>query len=270
MSQSRILPVAYNSIQSQKLGRRIYQIQQGQQWFWLKLQLKNSNRCYQQHFFNELNCYSELNALETETQPVLLNFSIFDPFQQFKIDEEVIDQALWVEDAPKLFQDLPDRLSLAEIGKRLLLSLDVLEHLHDYGYLHGDIKVEHFRVKDEKSYLIDFEQAVNIAQEANLTNIATHTATPRYMAPELFHGQPKSFQSDIYALGIVWLEWLTQQRLSAKSYQDWAFLHCQQLNVVLPQQFKIFEMVLTEMLMKKIGQRCSNIYQIKQVLSQIV
>ena len=71
-------------------------------------------------------------------------------------------------------------------------------------------------------------------------------------------------------VGIVWSEWLTQQRLSAKSYQDWAFLHCQQLNVVLPQRFKIFEMVLTEMLMKKIGKRYSNIYQIKQVLSQIV
>lgn len=270
MRQSRILPVAYNSIQSQKFGRRVYQIQQGQQLFWLKLQLKNSNRCYQEHFFNELNCYSELNALETEAQPVLLNFSIFDSFEQFKIDEEVINQALWVEDAPKLFQDLPDLLSLAEIGKRLVLSLDVLEHLHDYGYLHGDIKVEHFRVKDEKSYLIDFEQAVNIAYDANLTYIATHTATPRYMAPELFHAQPKSFQSDIYALGIVWLEWLTQQRLSAKSYQDWAFLHCQQLNVVLPEQFKIFEMVLKEMLMKKTRQRCSNIYQIKQVLSKIV
>lgn len=62
MSQSRILPAAYNSIQSQKFGRRVYQIQQGQQWFWLKLQLKNSNRYYKQHFFNELNCYSELNA----------------------------------------------------------------------------------------------------------------------------------------------------------------------------------------------------------------
>ena len=270
MSQSRILPVAYNSIQSQKFGRRVYQIQQGQQLFWLKLQLKNSNRYYKQHFFNELNCYSELNALETEAQPVLLNFSIFDPFQQFKIDEEVIDQALWVEDAPKLFQDLPDRLSLAEIGKRLVLSLDVLEHLHDYGYLHGDIKVEHFRAKDEKSYLIDFEQAVNTAEEANLTNIATHTATPRYMAPELFHAESKSFATDVYALGVIWLEWLTQKRFQQNNYLDWAKFHCQSLKIELPIGFKPLDDVLILMLSKNKVHRCLNIYQLKQLLSQIV
>lgn len=47
------------------------------------------------------------------------------------------------------------------------------------------------------------------------------------MAPELFHGANKTVQSDLYALGIVLYEWLTQTRLQANSYHEWAVLHCQ-------------------------------------------
>ena len=33
-------------------------------------------------------------------------------------------------------------------------------------------------------------------------------ATPRYMAPELFQGQAKSLQSEVYALGIIFMSGL--------------------------------------------------------------
>jgi hypothetical protein len=80
MSQNKIiLPVASNSIQSQKFGRRVYQLKQGDQFFWLKLQIKNINQDYEQSFLNELNCYTQLNALETKTHKVLCDFSIIDP-----------------------------------------------------------------------------------------------------------------------------------------------------------------------------------------------
>lgn len=270
MSQvKQTLATPLNSIQSQKFGRRVYQLKQGDQFFWLKLQLKNINTDYEQGFLNELNCYTQLNALERSDQNVLCDFAIFNPYQQFQMDEAVIEQAIWVKHCDLLFESAHDQFTQDDIYTKLMLSLDVLENLHDYDFIHGDLKLQHFRYTQQSSYLIDFEHAFCRQQQRRLFNGATH-ATPRYMAPELFHGQAKSFQSDIYALGIIWLEWLSQQRLVAKSYQDWAILHCQQLNVCLPDRFKYLECILKSMLNKKIEQRCSNIYQIKQVLSQIV
>jgi serine/threonine protein kinase len=270
MNQDKIiLPEALNSIQSQRFGRRVYQLKHGDQFFWLKLQIKNINADYEQGFFNEINCYAQLNALETPMQDVLCNFSILDPYQKFQIQEDVIGQAIWVENTDLLFEPKCSHLAQEDVYNKLMLSLSVLENLHDCGFIHGDLKHKHLRYKQQNSYLIDFEQAFSIHQDLHVLKPLI-TATPRYMAPELFHAQAKSLQSDIYALGIIWLEWLTEQRLFARNYQDWAILHCQQLNVCLPDRFKSLEMILSAMLNKKIEQRCSNIYQIKQALSKIV
>ena len=265
------LPQAINSLQSQKFGRRVYQIQQGDQSYWLKLQLKQSNQAYQDSFLHELDIYQQLNRFEKVDQSFLCNFSIFNPYQKFNLKEDVFDQALWIENVPALFATHPNQLELSDIFSTLMLSLEVLEQLHDLGYVHGDLKTEHFRCSHLRRphlrvALIDYEQCFHVTDVGVMPN----TATPRYMAPELFHAAPKSFATDLYALGIIWLEWLTQRRLTAKIYQDWAILHCQQLEVDLPSRFKIFEAVLKSMLKKKAGQRCTNIYQIKQQLSKIV
>lgn len=84
------------------------------------------------------------------------------------------------------------------------------------------LKKEHFRKFKQEFYLIDFEKTRLISSPDPITD-----ATPRYMAPELFHGANKTVQSDLYALGIVLYEWLTQTRLQANSYHEWAVLHCQ-------------------------------------------
>ncbi len=269
-----LLPQAVNSIQSQKFGRRIYHIQQGDQSFWLKLQLKHSNQAYQNSFLHELEIYQQLNRVERADQSFLCNFTILDPYSKFNLEEEVLDQYLWVENVAALFAQNPNQLDLSSVYAKLINSLHVLEYLHHLGYVHGDLKKEHFRMKTEQLFLIDFEQAfyrnLSILQNNQIEKPSTNTATPRYMAPELFHAGEKTFQTDIYALGIIWLEWLTQQRLIANSYHDWAILHCQQLEVVLPKQFKALEAILKLMLMKKVEQRYVNIYQIKQQLSQIV
>lgn len=264
MSEIELLQ-AFNSLQSQKFGRRVYQIKQGDQSYWLKLQMKQSNQAYQDGFLHELDIYQRLNQSERPDQRFLCNFSIINPFRKFNLKEDLLDQALWIEHVPALFDQDPNRIGLASVYRTLLRSVEALEFLHQLDFIHGDLKVEHFRHAYWGVSLIDYEQCFHIADVGAMPN----TATPRYMAPELFHAEVKSFASDLYALGIIWLEWLTQQRLIAKSYQDWAILHCQLLEVVLPEQFKSVEIILKCMLKKKKEQRCSNIYQIKQQLSQI-
>ena len=115
----------------------------------------------------------------------------------------------------------------------------------------------------QKVCLIDFEHVQKINSQITLQSL---TATPRYMAPELFHAAAKTVQTDIYALGIIIYEWLTGQRLTAKNYQEWAYLHCQRLSIELPEHFLMFKRLLDGMLAKQKEYRFANIYTLKQCL----
>ena len=256
------LPQACNSQLSQGLGRRLYNIQQGAKHYWLKVQLVGFNPISEQTFLNELTVYQQLMQYNMK---MLLPFEILDSHRLFKTAESYLPTALLLQDAPALFAQSPMHLSHDQILQILLQSLDAVSHLHQVGYLHGDLKPQHFRLHHKKCYLIDFEQTALFQQLQ-----PHHSATPHYMAPELFHAEAKSIQSDIYALGIIWLEWLTQQRLREKSYLDWAYLHCQHLKVQLPAQFFMLDALLTGMLHKIKSQRLADIYEIKQRLTEFV
>lgn len=212
--------------------------------------------------YNEIQCYRDLSKQAPE---LLAPFEVIDT-QCLVLEEDYLAQGILLGHTDPLFQQAPQRLSHAEIYQCLDSSLDLLTGLHALTWVHGDLKVEHFRKIHDRAVLIDFEQAFLLKSTAMNNN----TATPRYMAPELFHAQAKSYASDAYALGIIWLEWLTQEKLQAKSYLDWAKLHCQQLKIELPEQFQVFQTVLSRLLSKEKHQRCTNFYQIKQLLRQNV
>lgn len=256
---------AVNSLKSQSFGRRVYCIENGDQKYWLKLQLAQINTEYERGFLNELEIYSQLNYLESSDEQILWNFSILDLNDSDQNSEVYLPQLLRVTHADALFEKNPFKITFEEVVRTLHHSLTVLENLHQLEFIHGDLKIEHFRITNYGAVLIDFEQTCHISKLQNMPN----TATPRYMAPELFHAEVKSYASDIYALGIIWLEWLNQKRLANKSYIDWAKLHCQSLKVQLPADFSSLTEILTSMLIKNKLHRCSNIYQLKQVLSRI-
>lgn len=254
------LKQALNPARSQNFGRRLFQIQLDNQLFWLKLQLKSHSVEHESALQNEIRCYQHISKQVPE---LIAPFKIVD-VECLGLKEDYLGQGIMLQHTDALFQHSPHTLSQAETSQCLNLSLDVLAQLHEISWVHGDLKVEHFRKIENRSVCIDLEQAFSVKSTAMNQN----TATPRYMAPELFHAQAKSYASDAYALGIIWLEWLTQEKLHAKSYLDWAKLHCQQLKIELPEQFQVFKTVLTMLLNKEKNQRCTNFYQIKQLLSQ--
>ena len=49
----------------------------------------------------------------------------------------------------------------------------------------------------------------------------------------------KQFRGFI-CFGIILYEWLTQKNYKAKTYHEWAVLHCQQLQIQLPKQLECF------------------------------
>lgn len=255
---------------SLSFGRRLYQFQAAadglggaQQLFWLKGQLCSDSSSNPVHhsaqaeagFQHELSLYQ---ALQRQRAGFLLPFQIIQA-DCLSFAEGLYPQALVLPDAPPLFSLDPQRLSIAQIQALLLQAADALDQLAQLGWLHADIKQEHFVQHAGQVRLIDLEQA----QSIHAPPPPELNATPRYMAPELFQGQPKSLQSDVYAFGIVLYEWLTGQRLQALHYEGWAYLHCQCLNIDLPQQFRCFQPLLQAMLAKRKSQRMRDFSQVK-------
>ena len=259
---------------SLSFGRRLYQFQAAadglggaQQLFWLKGQLCSDSSSNPVHhsapaeagFQHELSLYQ---ALQRQRAGFLLPFKIIQA-DCLSFAEGLYPQALVLPDAPPLFSLDPRQLSMAQIQALLLQAADALDQLAQLGWLHADIKQEHFVQHAGQVRLIDLEQA----QPIHAPPPPELNATPRYMAPELFQGQPKSLQSDVYAFGIVLYEWLTGQRLQALHYEDWAYLHCQRLNIDLPQQFRCFQPLLQAMLAKRKSQRMRDFSQVKTRLT---
>ena len=245
-------------------GRSLFSFEYQQQHYWLKTQAGNVNQSYEAGFLNELAFYQQY-ADQPHSSNTMPDFLL--PFQviaHLKMDgqPESGRAALILSHTEPLFYDCAG-MSLNEIKETLLNVLDVVDQLHQLGWIHADLKREHFVHYQQRVCLIDFEQVQKINSPQNVQSL---TATPRYMAPELFHAEEKTVQTDIYALGIVFYEWLTGQRLTAGNYQDWAYLHCQRLSIELSEQFGPFKKLLSGMLAKQKEQRFTSIYAVKQCL----
>ncbi|WP_374665005.1 protein kinase [Acinetobacter sp.] len=268
--------------QSLSFGRYLYQLQfnpakcietsadasWGAAAFWLKGQSMqpNGSKHAQSGFLQELSSYQQWSE---QRASFLLPHQILS-IAQLPVEiggAQMHPQALLLPHAPSFFEQDPKSLRSDAIAALIMQAVNALDALAQTGWIHADLKAEHFVVYAGQVKLIDFEQAVMMEAEPP----AVMNATPRYMAPELFHGEAKSMQSEIYALGIVLLEWLTGQRLQARSYQDWAYLHCQWLIIDLPEQFEVFLPILQTMLAKKKTLRIRDYYQIKmRLMTEIV
>ena len=97
------------------------------------------------------------------------------------------------------------RLAVAQKMTKALL------HVHDDGYIHGDISPKNFLLNHESDevFLIDFETLTKTdgaRQEA-------HWANSDYMAPEVDQSKSKALSqsSDVWSFALVLVEWLAPQ-----------------------------------------------------------
>jgi len=97
------------------------------------------------------------------------------------------------------------RLKLLDI---LLSILAIIQRLHDKGYVHRDITSHNFLVdKKEKIWLIDMELAWSLNK--NQPNPPFALGTPGYMSPEQNMQQQPTLKEDIYGVGALAVEFLT-------------------------------------------------------------
>jgi eukaryotic-like serine/threonine-protein kinase len=149
--------------------------------------------------------------------------------------------------------------------KRLVeLVGSALEHIHDRGWIHRDIKPDNILMnKSTEVRLIDFSLADHPAgalARAFGKRTKQVKGTRTYMAPEQILGRPLSIQTDIYNFGVTLFELLTGQcPFKAASPQDLLTKHVTEKppcpSFFNPNVTEQMDQIVLKMLSKKPEQR---------------
>lgn len=147
----------------------------------------------------------------------------------------------------KTLKDIPKPLHYRHALQLLLLVAQALEHAHQNGILHRDVKPSNILIgADGEPMLADFGIAklLEEGEGHTLTGTGVGVGTPEYMAPEQGLGKEVDGRADIYALGIVLFELLTGQKpftadtpmaVVIKQIND-PLPHPRQLNIDIPEE----------------------------------
>ena len=164
--------------------------------------------------------------------------------------------------------------SLIDKSKTIQSVATALCELHQAGWLHNDIKPSNILVQDatphNKTVLCDFALCCPI------NNTAAPMGTPAYLAPERWHGQPASVQSDIYAFGIFMYEILTGERpyqptdkTATDTAHVWAVEHCQTPIPTLPEKYAHWQQIIEGCLAKHRTNRYRDMLEVLTAINKV-
>jgi serine/threonine-protein kinase len=104
------------------------------------------------------------------------------------------------------------RLTVPQIKHVIVNAANGLQHAHDNGVFHRDVKPENIMLapKTGVTKLMDFGIARLV--ESNMTATGSVLGTPAYMAPEQCTGQKVDSRSDVFSLAVVLYELLVGRR----------------------------------------------------------
>ena len=130
-------------------------------------------------------------------------------------------------------QNLRDRLrdegALPLDDARLWFSqlASALQHAHDLGVIHRDVKPENIIVRDsrESCCLVDFGIALTDEDVVRITKTGYVIGTPGYMSPEQESGEELDGRTDIFNLGVCLYEALAGSPLPRGDYRPLATIN---------------------------------------------
>ncbi len=122
--------------------------------------------------------------------------------------------------------------------------------VHAQGIVHRDIKPANVMLrKDGSVALVDFGIAKELDSANALTLHGETLGTPHYMSPEQINSMPLDARSDLYSLGAVFYEMLTQERLFVGDRMESILMqHLHSPRPALPGNLRILQPILDMLL----------------------
>jgi hypothetical protein len=115
----------------------------------------------------------------------------------------------YVEQGRTLKDVMRSRLSLTHMSALIRQIAGALDHAHQRGVIHRDVKPGNVMMDGDWALLSDFGIAKMTEDSIRLTGTGVGIGTPAYMSPEQGQGLEVDYRTDIYSLGIVLFEMLT-------------------------------------------------------------
>ena len=161
-------------------------------------------------------------------------------------------------------------LTLEEILGFMLDLLAALNHAHQQGIVHCDIKPENILLQltpgGWTARISDFGIA-RLSQEGHESEMG-HTGSPAYMAPERFYNQhPKA--SDLYAVGVIFYELLLGHRPFTGTPMELMVAHLNQVPDIPDSLAPEFRNIITKSLQKLLPKRYKNAGEMRGALVKL-
>ncbi|MBS0335651.1 MAG: protein kinase [Proteobacteria bacterium] len=132
-----------------------------------------------------------------------------------------------------------------------------LDAIHSRGIIHRDLKPQNILFRENgRPAIVDFGLAKDLSVESSLTQHGMLLATPRYMSPEQCMGLPVDQRSDLYSLGVIFVEMLIGKRVfDAESPAGLIYQHVHGPVPQLPAKLAGYQPIVNRMLAKKPADR---------------
>lgn len=159
-------------------------------------------------------------------------------------------------------------MSLEQKQELLIKSAQIINSLHQSGWIHGDIKPSNILIDDSKNELQLFLTDFALSKQLSDIKSSNVSGTPAYLAPECWHGEGVSLQSDIYAFGVMMVEILMGKRAfsidksSPNHAKAWVTAHCQNPLPILPVDYQQYQPIINKALAKRQAQRYQSMSRI--------
>ncbi|MCC6552731.1 MAG: protein kinase [Polyangiaceae bacterium] len=198
---------------------------------------------------------------------------------------EIFDQGDTDDGAPFLVMELLEGSTLAGVIERgpvpLARALPIwsqmaraLARAHDFDVIHRDLKPENvFLLRGDRVKLLDFGIA-RCAQDARLTNMGDIFGTPQYMAPERATSIDAGPAADLYALGVIMFEMMTQRLpFEASDPGAWILKHAKEpaprLRDVIPDAPAALDRLIAALLAKDPAERPIDAHRVLAEVAEI-
>ncbi len=162
-------------------------------------------------------------------------------------------------------------LSVRDTLTLLRQSASALSFAHQKGIVHRDIKPDNVMFREDgAAVLTDFGIAKELSSDMNLTQTGLIVGTPKYMAPEQIRGGNASPQSDLYSLGVLLYQCLTDRvPFDGKDMIATAYKHFNEPVPVLPSVLAELQPILDRLLAKKASDRYESAQQLIDDLDRL-